>query len=387
MSEKDRVAVLGAGNGGHAVAAFLALSGFQVHFFELPEFAGRFSPVADSGEIRIEGILGSKAARLGRATTDIAAAVEGVGTIFIVTPGFGHSRMAEVLAPHLRPGQTVCLMPGTGGSLEAAGVFRRLNAAPDVDLAESTTMPFGARLREPGVVSLFAQALILPVGVFPANKTAAVVPKLQRFFPMIIPAQDVVEAAINNPNPIVHPAAVIFSAAWIEHSKGNFFLYAEGLTPAVARTFEALNRERIALCKALDYRLYHWNNLDFETASLGDTEEECRLRILCSSMDACFGVNSVLPGLKMRGPADLRDRYITEDVPFGLVFNSTLGALLSVPMPTHDAIIHLASVINRTDYRKTGRGVKELGLDRMTDVRILKEFLQNGFLSRSKKER
>ncbi len=379
MSEKDLVAVLGAGNGGHAVAAFLALSGFKVNFFELPDFAAKFEKVAESGEIRFEGVLGSNTARLNLATTDIALAVDGVETIFIVTPAFGHRHMAEVLAPHVRDGQTVCLMPGTGGSLEVALIFRRLNAAAGVDLAENTTLPFGARLREPGVVSLFAQALILPTGVFPAKKTADVVPKLQRYFPMIIPARDVLESAINNPTPIVHPAAVLFSAAWIEHSHGNFYLYAEGLTPAVARAYEDLNRERLALCRALDYRLYHWNNLDFETATLGDTEEECRLRILCSSMDACFGLNSVLPGLKMRGPADMQDRYITEDVPFGLVLNSTLGTLLGIPMPTHDAIIQLASVINRTDYWKTGRGVKELGLQEMSEIERLKAFLQNGF--------
>jgi len=379
MIEKDLVAVLGAGNGGHAVAAFLALSGFKVNFFELPEFAAKFEKVAESGEIRIEGVLGSKTARLNLATTNIEKALDGAEVIFIVTPAFGHRTMAESCAPHVRDGQLICLMPGSGGSLETARIFRRLNVKADIVLAESTTLPFGARLKEPGVVSIFAQALILPTGVFPARKTPDVIPKLQSYFPMIIPAQDVLEAAVNNPNPIVHPAAVLFSAAWIEHSHGDFYLYAEGLTPAVARAYEDLNRERLALCRALDYRLYHWNNLDFETATLGDTEEECRLRILCSSMDACFGLNSVLSGLKMRGPADMRDRYITEDVPFGLVLNSTLGALLHIPMPTHDAIIQLASVINRTDYWKTGRGVKELGLQEIPEIDRLKAFLQNGF--------
>jgi opine dehydrogenase len=379
MIEKDLVAVLGAGNGGHAVAAFLALSGFKVNFFELPEFATKFEKVAESGEIRIEGVLGSKTARLNLATTNIEKALDGAEVIFIVTPAFGHRTMAESCAPHVRDGQLICLMPGSGGSLETARIFRRLNVKADIVLAESTTLPFGARLKEPGVVSIFAQALILPTGVFPARKTPDVIPKLQSYFPMIIPAQDVLEAAVNNPNPIVHPAAVLFSAAWIEHSHGDFYLYAEGLTPAVARAYEDLNRERLALCRALDYRLYHWNNLDFETATLGDTEEECRLRILCSSMDACFGLNSVLAGLKMRGPADMRDRYITEDVPFGLVLNSTLGALLHIPTPTHDAIIQLASVINRTDYWKTGRGVKELGLQEIPEIDRLKAFLQNGF--------
>jgi len=379
MREKDLVAVLGAGNGGHAVAAHLALQGFRVNLFELPAFASRFENVAESKQIRVEGIPGSQTALLNLATTEIGRALDGAETIFIVTPAFGHRVMAEGCAPHVQNGQTICLMPGSGGSLEVARIFRRLKVTADVVLAESTTLPFGARLKEPGVVSLFVQAMILPTGVFPAKKTAAVVENLKRYFPMILPARDILEAAINNPNPIVHPTAVLFNAARIEHSKGDFHLYAEGLTPAVARVFEALNGERIAVCRALGYKLYHWANLDFETAALGETEEECRSRILCSSMDSCFGQNSILPGLKMRGPANLTDRYITEDVPFGLVLTSTLGTLLRIPMPTHDAIIQLASVINRTDYWKTGRGVQELGLAEMTDAERLKAFLHDGF--------
>jgi len=39
---KNLVAVLGGGNGGHAVAATLALTGFKVNLFELPRFAKSF---------------------------------------------------------------------------------------------------------------------------------------------------------------------------------------------------------------------------------------------------------------------------------------------------------------------------------------------------------
>jgi hypothetical protein len=60
-----------------------------------------------------------------------------------------------------------------------------------------------------------------------------------------------------------------------------------------------------------------------------------------------------------------------------MVLLSTLGVLLNVPTPTHDAVIQLTSVINRTDYRKTGRGMKELGLLRM-DKQRLKSYLREG---------
>jgi opine dehydrogenase len=81
--------------------------------------------------------------------------------------------------------------------------------------------------------------------------------------------------------------------------------------------------------------------------------------------------------MKMKGPEHLKDRYIAEDVPYGMVLLSTLGDLLGVPTPTHDAVIQLASVINRTHYLKTGRGAKELGLAKM-DKAALKRFLSEG---------
>jgi opine dehydrogenase len=185
------------------------------------------------------------------------------------------------------------------------------------------------------------------------------------------------EAAINNPNPIVHPVATLLSATRIEHSKGEFYLYAEGMTPSVARTYESLNEERLSICKAMGYKLYHWDDLDFKNYNLGETEEECRYRILNTSMDGAFGKDGIFAGMKMKGPEHLKDRYVTEDVPYGMVLTSTLGDLLKVPTPTHDAVIQLTSAINRTDYWKTGRGIKELGLSKM-NRQSLKKFLLEG---------
>jgi opine dehydrogenase len=247
----------------------------------------------------------------------------------------------------------------------------------EITFAESCTLPYGARLKAPGHVSVFINALTLPTGVFPSKRTKDVIPKLQQFYSTVMPAKDVLEAAINNPNPTVHPVATLLSATRIEHSKGDFYLYAEGMTPSVARTFESLNEERLSICKALGYKLYHWNNLDFKNYNLGETEEECRYRILNTSMDAAFGKDGIYAGMKMKGPEHLKDRYVTEDVPYGMVLVSTLGDLIKVPTPTYDAVIQLASVINRTDYWKTGRGTKELGLSRL-DKQSLKKFLHDG---------
>ena len=375
--EKDLVAVLGGGNGGHAIAANLSLAGFKVNFFELPLFADSFEKVLRTKEIQIQGISIDGVAKLNLATTDIQQAIKDAEVVFVITPAFGHKAMAEVCAPFVQDGQIIVLMPGSGGSLEFVNIFKQRKVKREVTFAESCTLPYGARLKGPGHVSVLINAMILPTGVFPSKKTEEVIPKLKPFYPMITPAKDVLEAAINNPNPIVHPVATLLSATRIEHSKGEFYLYAEGMTPAVARTYESLNQERLSICKALGYKLHHWDNLEFKDYNLGETEEECRYRILNTSMDAAFGKDGIYAGIKMKGPEHLKDRYVTEDVPYGMVLLSTLGDLLGVPTPTHDAVIQLASVINRTDYWKTGRGMKQLGLSTL-DKKGLKKFLLEG---------
>lgn len=375
--EKDLVAVLGGGNGGHSVAANLSLAGFKVNFFELPQFAESFERVLRTREIRIEGVSVDGVAKLNLATTDIHQAIKDAEVVFVITPAFAHKVMAEACAPYVQDGQIIVLMPGSGGSLEFAKIFKGKKIKQDLVFAESCTLPYGARLKAPGHVSVFINALILPTGVFPSKKTKDVIPRLQQFYPVITPAKDVLEAAINNPNPVVHPVATLLSATRIEHSKGEFYLYAEGMTPCVARTFESLNEERLFICKAMGYKLYHWNDLDFKDYNLGETEEECRYRILNTSMDAAFGKDGIYAGMKMKGPDHLKDRYVTEDVPYGMVLASTLGNLLNIPTPTHDAVIQLTSIINRTNYWKTGRGVKELGLAGL-NKQGLKKFLVQG---------
>jgi len=375
--EKGLVAVLGGGNGGHAVAANLSLAGFKVNFFELPQFAESFEKVLRTKEIQIQGISVDGVAKLNHATTDIRQAIKDAEVIFVITPAFGHKAMAEVCVPFIQDGQIIVLMPGSGGSLEFVNMIKQKKVKREITVAETCTLPYGARLKGPGHVSVLINAVILPTGVFPSKKTGEVIPKLRQFYPTIIPAKDVLEAAINNPNPIVHPAATLLSATRIEHSKGEFYLYAEGMTPAVARTYESLNEERLSICKVMGYRLHHWDNLEFKGYNLGETEEECRYRILNTSMDAAFGKDGIYAGIKMKGPERLKDRYVTEDVPYGMVLLSTLGDLLGVPTPTHDAVIRLASVINRTDYWKTGRGVKQLGLSKF-DKKRLKRFLLEG---------
>jgi len=383
----NKIAVVGAGNGGHAMAAHKTLDGFEVSLFELPRFADNIRQVLSTGQITIEWPERKKeTVKIHQVTTDIAATLKGAEIVFVVTPAFGHKTMAEVCAPHVEEGQIIVLTPGSGGSLEFARIFKAQGVDKNVLLCESCTLPYGARLaglrregsaERPGRVLIHTEAVTLPTGVFPANRTDEAISKLQEVYPTIIPAANVLEAALNNPNPIVHPAATLLSVTRIEYSGGEFYLYREGMTPAVARVFEALERERLAILDRLGFKLHHYAGLDARGYNLGETLEECHNRILNTSMDAAFGAGSIEAGMQMKGPTSMQDRYVTEDVPYGLVLLATLGRLLDIPTPISDAIINLFGAINRADYWTEGRGVDELGLGGMS-VEQIKAFLRTG---------
>ncbi|MBM4325005.1 MAG: dehydrogenase [Deltaproteobacteria bacterium] len=371
---KQSIAVLGGGNGAHAVAADLTFAGYEVKMFEFPQFKANIQKVLETREIVKEGVSPTGVARIHLATTDISKAVKGVSIILVIMPAFGHRPIATAIASYLEDGQILALFPGSGGTLEIHQVLKEKGIRKDVTLCEGVTLPYGARMVEPGKVRVFTEAVILPTGVFPASRTDEVISKLKTLYKTIQPAKDVLEAAINNPNPIVHPIATLLSATRIEYSKGDFYLYVEGMTPSVARVIEALTREKIAICDAMGWNLYHWNNLDPRGYHLGNSVEECNRKILNTSMDCAFGQDSIQAGMKMRGPENMKDRFITEDVPYGMVFISSLANMLQIPTPVHDSVIELCSTINGENYWETGRNVEKLGIKGMDAIR-LKKFL------------
>jgi len=50
---------------------------------------------------------------------------------------------------------------------------------------------------------------------------------------------------------------------------------------------------------------------------------------------------------------------------------SELGEKLGVATPLINAFIEIASVLNKEDYRKTGRTLETLGLDRLSKEQIM----------------
>jgi opine dehydrogenase len=363
------IAVLGGGNIAHTMAADLSLAGYEINFYEHPQFEDSFKATLEKGKVEIEDQKTSRheIARIRRVTTDMKEAISDVKLIFMALPAFGQELFFNIMIPHLKDGQVVFLMTGNFGSLRLRKLLIEKAINRKITIYETNTMPYGVRLVGPAKVSVLygygpwigtnslREGLPKPSDItsaLPAKDTdAAIIREFQKLYHFLSPTENVLVVALNNPNLIGHPAGSVLNAGRIEYAnlylKAEFRLHREGHTPSVQRVEDSIADEIASLVKALGGK---------RTPLRGD-------------VGAYFEYCQTHPTSIQ--PRTLKDRYITEDVPYGLVPTAQLGEKFDVAMPITNSIIDLASVLNQEDYRKTGRTLETLGLANLSKKQIL----------------
>jgi opine dehydrogenase len=69
-------------------------------------------------------------------------------------------------------------------------------------------------------------------------------------------------------------------------------------------------------------------------------------------------------------PNSLNHKFITEDIPTGLVPMSALGAAAGVPTPAIDALVAIVHKMTGKDFAADGRTLERLGLNGMGAAEI-----------------
>jgi len=349
----DCFAVLGAGNGGLAMAAHLALKGIRVHLWNRsPE---RLMPIQRSGYIHLVASpdrpdLPQGHAQIPVVTNDIAEAIDEAKVLMLVVPATGHAEVAQRLAPHLRDGQIIVLNPGrTGGALEVLHVLQQHGVRKDVIVAEAQTLLYASRALNPGQVQIFGIKNSVPVAAIPAYRTPEVVKALSVAYSEFVPGDNVMKTSMDNIGAIFHPAVTVLNAARIESTHGDFEYYIDGITPAVAQILETIDAERVAVAAAMGFNCTtarEWLYIAYGASG----------RTLFEAIRANQGYYGI------KAPPVIHHRYISEDVPMSLVPIASLGDMLSVDCPTIRAVVHLANLMHGCDYWQTGRTAEKMGL-------------------------
>ena len=178
-----------------------------------------------------------------------------------------------------------------------------------------------------------------------------VLEQLRQLYPALSPVDNVIGAGLSNPNIPMHPPGLLLNTGRIEYSEGNFYMSKEGITPSVLKVQSALYGEIISI----------GNAFGVETNAFPES--------LADTMSRLGGPGGIATNII--GPKVIKHRFITEDVPYGLVPMSELGKKGNVKTPLADAVIAVVSVVCEEDYYKTGRTLESLGIADLSKQQII----------------
>jgi len=366
-SVRPTVAIIGAGIGGIYLVAMLGLVGCKVRLHDIDD--QRLRDLRDAKGIEVEGPNGGFAP-LEMASTDLKASTDGADIIIIVTGGNFQEKVAESLSTLLRDGQLILLVQGnTCGSLIVRRALDQAGCKAKVDIAEMDNYPMSAWRRAPARIAPIVTKRGLQIATFPGNRIDAVFRRLATLFPTAVPAKNVVHTGFVNANAMLHVANCVGNAGLIDRG-GTYKFYAEGVTPMIGRLYEAINAERVAVAAKLGAKvpdLAAWFELTYGV-------REKTLSETCQKLT----FNSDGPYQATGTPKSFEHKYVSEDVPAGLMPMSAIGKAVGVPTPSIDAVITLAQIMAGTDFSANARTLARLGLAGMGAAQI-ERVMQDGF--------
>lgn len=345
-----KIAVLGAGNSGHAVAGYLGMFEHEIRLWNRDyedEVTTWLSPVETSGAIRLYGALdGIGSVRV--ASSDLKEVVSGVDLIIFSTTTDAYASLTAELAPLLSESQIILLMaPGVLGSLEVARNLTHAGFCGKIQIAETSTTSFGSRDAGDSSVKISSRKAVVEVASLPGTPVERVielVPELK-----LCPVRDVLSTSLSSLGTALHVIPMIFNAARIESGE-PFRYYIDGVTPAVANAIEQFDTERLRVASAFGYSL--------------DSISNYLIRSLGADAGSLHQSIQGTPAYRTTpAPSRLQHRFLWEDVASGLIPLITLAEIAQVKVGLLQACAELAGVLLGQNFFTGPRSIAAMKLE------------------------
>ena len=355
-----KVAIVGAGNAGYSHACKFVAEGHSVRLLKTSHsiHEDSFEELKRQGGIfYIDDTCNGQEgfAELELVTRNESEAISGADIIVILTQTLQHSDLSNRIAPLLEPGQLVIVSPGYLGSV----YFRQKCNNKNVLFAEGESLPFDARIVAPGKVHILFQNVRNPISFMPAILCEKGFNIAQKLLDRFHRRQNIIESAFHNPNLIVHTVGTIMSAARVEYSNGEFWMYREAFTPSTWNVVHDLDQEKMSILAAFDLPEQSFSD-SFQFRTYEDLDA-----------DSLTAFTNYAHHGSPKGPCEVNHRYIYEDVPMGLCLMSSIGRKFGIPTPICDSLINISGSLLGKDFWKAGRTLESLGLGSMSAEKII----------------
>ncbi|KAK8013882.1 hypothetical protein PG990_007178 [Apiospora arundinis] len=357
MEYQKFVSIIGAGPAGFALAADLLSHGKNVLLYSHPTHLRHANSVREKGCLRSSGVMEGFADI--PITTDMAEVVAFSRVVFLTVPSTGQDTILQEMKDYDLRQHILIAVPGN-----------LLSLIKDVgmevgNILETNLSPYSCRMDEGQLLVLGRKKRISIAALrSPSDGTdLRFYDVIQDLFPGVRLrwCSSVVEVCLSNINGVFHPLMMLMNAGRIESTGGDFLLYREGLTPAVAAAMTGVDRVRIAIGAALGLRL----------PSTLDVSNDCYDQSFTSLVALA---QRSPPHNRLRAPAGFENRNISEDVPDLLVPWCGLAEILGVDASPIAAVIVLAEMATGESFMETGRNLAKLHLDTISRRELIARF-------------
>ena len=278
----------------------------------------------------------------------------------LVVPAFGREAFIREFALYLEDGQIIVIWPGYFGAFQCAKLLKDSGANKNVCIAETESLIYNCTKLGGAKVYNKGNKENLLLSILPTTEKEEVFQKLSKIYPQFKFADNVLQTTLANGNPSLHPQSVLLNLYRVER---KFYPFDEKLnkpvekaydvTPGMARVMEAVDMEKVAIGEKLGIKVPTIKTqIEAFYGAKGSNLYETLLNCYAYQVQGA--------------PITIEDRYVTEDVPYGLVPYALLGQQIGVPVNHLEAMAYIGCAVTGRDFWNEGMNMEKAGLAGMT---------------------
>ncbi|MCU5745204.1 NAD/NADP octopine/nopaline dehydrogenase family protein [Staphylococcus sp. SQ8-PEA] len=351
------IAIIGSGNGAVTAALDMYTKGHQVRLYCRNQSIHKFDKALKDGGFTFNNEGNESFVEFTDISDDMEYVLDGAEVIQVIIPSSFIETYAYTMAPFIKDEQLIFFnMAAAMGSIRFMNVLEDMHIQTEPRFAEANTLTYGTRVNfEQARVDLSLNVRKVHFSTYEKEYLSESFDIIESLYPYIVKEESLMKTNLENGNPEVHPGPTLLNVGRIDYAD-EFSLYAEGITKHTVRLLHEVELERLSLGRKLGFELSTAKEARIERGYLERQYEDEPLNRLFNNSP----VFSQIPG-----PNKVKNRYLTEDIAYGLVLWSSLGREIGVATPNIDAIIVIASTILERDFFEEGLTVEELGLDKL----------------------
>lgn len=301
--------------------------------------------------------------------------------IILVVPAFAHKNILNSLAPYLREETVLAALPARGGFEFEASTILHKNKKQEIIIAGFQTLPWACRIKKYAEsVEIYGQKMKVGMGSLPSHYGESISRAFNSLLNLeFLPYSNMLELTLNNQGQIIHPG-IMYGAFSDKLSK----LYKEDEIPHFYRSVDENTADLLEAmsCEILKVKRVIEDSFDLklqEVISISQWMLESYAGNIADKSTLFSMFQSNLSYRALRVPVkpvnglyqiDAKSRYLTEDIPYGLLVSKAIAELADVSTPKIDEVIETAGRWMGVQYLING---KLRGPD-LTKTRIPRNF-------------